>query len=61
MHTHPQLLTCTACLSYRDMEFIGEGREFTPDGVVPLVEPWFWSPSVSITEEKKRSFQSNAA
>lgn len=50
-HTHTP--TCTACLSYRDMEFMGEGRELVPDAALPLVEApcWFWSPSVSMAAE----------
>lgn len=62
MHAH--LHTCTACLSYRDMEFIGEGRELVPDAAFPLVEApcWFCSPSVSMaaeeTEDRKAVHQS---
>lgn len=30
--------TWTACLSYRDMEFMAEGRELVPDDGLPLAE-----------------------
>lgn len=51
-HTH----TCTACLSYRDMEFMAEGRDGSDTGL-PLVDPpcWFCSPFVSMTEMRRRS------
>lgn len=47
--SHTQYSTCTACLSYRDMEFIGDTLELGPD-VFPFVVAlcWFCSPSASI-------------
>lgn len=56
LHTHTQARTqystCTACLSYRDMEFIGDALELGP-GVFPLVVAlcWFCSPSASISAD----------
>lgn len=47
--TRTHYSTCTACLSYRDMEFIGDDLELGPD-VFPFVVAlcWFCSPSASI-------------
>lgn len=39
--------TCTACRSYRDMEFMVDVRELGPDAFVEAL-CWFCSPSASI-------------
>lgn len=48
-HTHIAS-TCTACLSYRDMEFIDDVLGLGGSDVLPFVEAlcWFCSLSVSI-------------
>lgn len=47
MYREKEYCTCTACRSYRDMEFMVDVRELGPDAFVEAL-CWFCSSSASI-------------